>query len=97
MDIRLKTLEEKIELLYEAYKDGSITLEERERLIQEAKDGEYIKDIMKNFDVDIKATPNERFETVKSYLYTECAAGHITEDERERLISYYREDCYPSA
>lgn len=96
MDIRLRNLNEKIESIYESYKDGDITLEEREALIQEAKDGEYLRSVMKNFSVDINAAPNERFETVKSYLYKECANGNITIDERERLISHYREDCYPT-
>ena len=95
MNMRLKTLDEKIEHLYESYKDGEITLEERERLIQEAKDSEYIRGVMGNFKVDINASPKERFESVKAYLYTECANGTITVDEREALLTAYREDCYP--
>ena len=95
MVVRLKTLEEKTELLYESYKDGKITLEERERAIQEAKDSEYIKEVMGDFTVDPKAPLAERFDSVKSYLYKECANGHITVDEREALINAYREDCYP--
>ena len=97
MKIQIPSLEERINFYYEQYKDGKIDLEEKEHLIQKAKDGEYLRYVLENFDVDSNATPYERFDTIKKYLYQECSNGRITVDERENLISIFREDVWPSA
>ena len=96
MDMRIRTLQEKIDSWYEEYKDGKITLEERERRIDRAKEDEYLKVVLERYDVPKNATPWQRFDIAKKYLYQECADGRITIDEREHLIELLREDVFPN-
>jgi len=92
MIVKFHNLQDQIESYYEDYIDGKITLEEREKLISEAKQEKYMESVMKDFHPSYFSSQIEKFNEVKSYLYNECADGRITENEREDLIVHFMKE-----
>lgn len=78
-----------IHYAYELYKEGAITLEQRERMIQEAKDKEYQESVLDISHIDPYLSAQEQLDEVKKLCYEKCAIGEISVYEREALITEY--------
>lgn len=74
---------------YKLYNEGSITLENREKLIQDAKDKEYRESVLDISQIDPCLSTDEQLEEVKKLCYEKCAIGIIDVNEREKLIEEY--------
>jgi hypothetical protein len=73
--------------LYKACSRGEITLEEREELYKDLQDKMYIKETT-DLDTSIDgSTKVEKFNQVRSELYSRCSSGLISVEERELLIT----------
>jgi len=85
------TVRNEISRAYNLYKEGAITLEQRENMIQEAKDQEYRESVFDIDSIDPYLSPTEQLQEIKKLCYEKCAAGEISVFERERLVNEYSE------
>lgn len=75
--------------IYEACSKGEITLEEREELLQNLKDRQYLSEAYTDDEVLLEEeglSNKEKFEKVRSVLYERCSKGELTVEQRESLI-----------
>lgn len=85
------TVRMEISRAYNLYNEGTITLEQRESMIQEAKDQEYRESVFDIDSIDPYLSPTEQLQEIKKLCYEKCAAGEISVFERERLVNEYTE------
>ena len=85
------TVRMEISRAYNLYNEGTITLEQRESMIQEAKDQEYRESVFDIDSIDPYLSPTEQLQEIKKLCYEKCAAGEISVFERERLVNEYSE------
>ena len=70
--------------IYTACKNGEITLEERENLLQALNDEKLFNECPELCEPEI--SKKEKFDRVKAMLYAKCAAGEFDDETREELI-----------
>ena len=97
----LESLENEIEMaksnpenrklaLYEACDRGEITIEEREELLKDIFESEYIENTDEILHDD-RYSMTQKFDKVRAILYEKCNNGEITVEARESLINKARE------
>jgi hypothetical protein len=83
---------EKILAVYRSHKNGEITLEEREDIIEALENERFIQESSINEEESI--SNKERFDNVVKALYERCHNGEFDIDQREMLIEKAREMIY---
>lgn len=87
-------LKEKIRNAYRLYGAGKITLEEREEMIEDLKDKDFMEHQVDFSEIDPSLSPSEKFDEVKRICYERCQDGVISEDERETIIKEAKKEIF---
>lgn len=89
-----KAMKEEISSLYELYIEGKISLDEREDRIEKIKNQKLVLENVDFSLIDDSLSPMEQFEELKKIVYERCTQGLINEEEREQIISEYRDSIF---
>ena len=87
-------LKQKIQDAYRLYGEGKITLEEREDMIENYKERDFMEHQIDFSEIDPSLSPSEKFDEVKRICYERCQNGIISENERESLIRECKKELF---